>query len=153
MDCKTFVDTYFHRDGNRQAFLKLPRLLTSKVYSIENETSIFKPGMSKKIISFDDGGVEIPVMVVRIRFMNAIMDCKRGDNEHIVCLLSQYLTDNAIRELFPEVWSEHVRYINKRNLTTFVNAMRKANKDKTHREVVGVTGPHSMRQYARMSIV
>lgn len=151
MNGKMFTDVYFVRDGNRQAFLKAPRLLTSRIYKPENEYDIFVPGAKNKIISYDDDGITVPSIVTRIRFMKAIS--KVEDDEHVFTLLNQILKEVAIKELFPEVWQAHEQYCNKKALNRYVHEQKRLRKDPVHREAAQRLRNGGVRKFLKEDLI
>jgi len=140
-----FANVYFQRDGNRQAFLFVGKLLTSSRYQGQDEYDIFMPGARNPIINTEGG---IPAIVTRIRFMNAI--AKAGDNEpRVFCLLNQILTEDAIHELFPEVWLQWHNYMARRDANRTINQLRHERKDKVHMEVKRLTTNGSVRKFLK----
>lgn len=137
-----FTTAYFVRDGNKQAFLKVERLLTSSRYKGENERNMFKPGAKNHVIDLDG----TPAIVTRIRFMNAITSA--ADNEpRVFCLLNQVLTEDAIHELFPEVWLQWHNFTARHIANREMQERRKLHIDPVHREIMGLTRNGNARKF------
>ena len=155
MTGKQFVDTYFVRDGSRQAFLVIGKLLNSSRYQ-KDERAIFMPKAKNKIIDLDHTG--IPAVVTRIRFMNAIEACDKNVSK-IFIILNQVLTADAIKEFFPEVYNTWYSVFERKRLTTLQNEHNRLvnlgklpdPRDKDHRECLRITRHMSLREAARSS--
>jgi len=149
-----FVDTYCVVENPHRCFLQLPTLNEHKFMRDDPEKYLFQENCKHNKV-FDYEGF-IPSCTIRYRFINAIRRCE--DNvPRIFILLNQLFREEAIKLLFPDVWTMWHNVMMRKANTHERNEMNRQRKHVPKKERVmhhqceRITHGMSMRDAARQS--